>query len=329
MRDAARALDDVSDHLGEVLRRADELLVEWSRLGVQVRAQVEREVASIGEIVDGAVARAAGSGIDRAIADRLRALTAELERLEQRTRAASRAVVEQREGDRRVLWIVVAGVVLANALLVALLLRKPDAAPVAEPIRIEAPAGTTAQPLDPKQSPESTTQPAGAADSTPPAGATGTLAAQPAANAGATGGAPPSNAGTGGVPASGAGVNGPSASGAGVNGPSASGTGLNGPSASGAGTTSASPASSAGGNAAGAKQGPGAASSGAGRSGPGAPAGAAKAGNAPSAPTRPSSSPSSSQPGGVRPMTEPPRLTPSPIVLPPKSSNAHGHKKQP
>ena len=319
MRDAARALDDVSDHLGEVLRRADELLVEWSRLGVQVRAQVEREVASIGEIVDGAVARAAGSGIDRAIADRLRALTAELERLEQRTRAASRAVVEQREGDRRVLWIVVAGVVLANALLVALLLRKPDAAPVAEPIRIEAPAGTTAQPLDPKQSPESTTQPAGAADSTPPAGATGTLAAQPAANAGATGGAPPSNAGTGGVPASGAGVNGPSAS----------GTGLNGPSASGAGTTSASPASSAGGNAAGAKQGPGAASSGAGRSGPGAPAGAAKAGNAPSAPTRPSSSPSSSQPGGVRPMTEPPRLTPSPIVLPPKSSNAHGHKKQP
>ena len=123
MRDAARALDDVSDHLGEVLRRADELLAEWSRLGVQVRAQVEREVAGIGEVVDGAVARAAGSGIDRAIAERLRALTAEIDRLEQRTRAAARAVAEQREGDRRVLWIVVAGVVLANALLVALLLR--------------------------------------------------------------------------------------------------------------------------------------------------------------------------------------------------------------
>lgn len=139
MRDAARALDDVSDHLGEVLRRADELLAEWSRLGVQVRAQVEREVAAIGEVVDGAVARAAGSGIDRAIADRLRALTAEIERLEQRTRAASRAVIEQRDGDRRVLWIVVAGIVLANALLVALLLRRPDPVPVAEPIRIETP----------------------------------------------------------------------------------------------------------------------------------------------------------------------------------------------
>jgi hypothetical protein len=139
MRDAARALDDVSDHLGEVLRRADELLAEWSRLGVQVRAQVEREVAAIGEVVDGAGARAAGSGIDRAITDRLRALTAEIERLEQRTRAASRAVVEQREGDRRVLWIVVAGVVLANALLVVLLLRKPEPVPVAEPIRIETP----------------------------------------------------------------------------------------------------------------------------------------------------------------------------------------------
>lgn len=145
MRDAARALDDVSDHLGEVLRRADELLAEWSRLGVQVRAQVEREVAAIGEVVDGAVARAASSGIDRAIADRLRALTAEIERLEQRMRAASRAVVEQRDGDRRVLWIVVAGVVLANALLVALLLRKPEPAPVAEPIRIETPVAPPEQ----------------------------------------------------------------------------------------------------------------------------------------------------------------------------------------
>ena len=139
MREAARALDDVSDHLGEVLRRADDLLAEWSRFGAQVRDQVEREAAAIGEVVDGAVGRAASGGLDRAIGDRLRALTTELERLEQRARAASRAVVEQRETDRRLLWAVVAGVVLANALLVVLILRRPEAAAVAEPIRIDAP----------------------------------------------------------------------------------------------------------------------------------------------------------------------------------------------
>jgi hypothetical protein len=275
MRDAARALDDVSDHLGEVLRRADELLVEWSRLGVQVRAQVEREVAAIGDVVDGAVARAAGSGIDRAIADRLRGLTAELERLEQRTRAASRAVTEQREGDRRVLWIVVAGVVLANALLVALLLRKPDAAPVAEPIRIEAPAASTAQPADPTQAP-ATSPPAATADSISTAGAS--------AGAGAPNAQPPSNAGSGAAsPASNAAASGPPASNTGAN------------SAAGAG----------------AKQGQGAPNSSA-SSGPATPAaGAGRTG------------------GAVRPVNEPPRLTPSPIVLPPKSGNAHGHKKQP
>ena len=174
MREAARALDDVSDHLGEVLRRADELLAEWSRLGVQVRAQVEREVAAIGEVVDGAVARAAGSGIDRAIAERLRALTAEIDRLEQRTRAASRAVAEHREGDRRVLWIVVAGIVIANALLVALLLRKPEPVPVAEPIRIETPAAPPAavEAVSPSAVPAGATG-APSAGSADPAAATG------------------------------------------------------------------------------------------------------------------------------------------------------------
>lgn len=305
MRDAARALDDVSDHLGEVLRRADELLVEWSRLGVQVRAQVEREVAAIGEVVDGAVARAAGSGIDRAIADRLRGLTVELERLEQRTRAASRAVTEQREGDRRVLWIVVAGVVLANALLVALLLRKPDVAPVAEPIRIEAPAPSTAQPVDPAQPPTSPS--AGTADSISTAGAPSAAgsapSAQPALNTGAAAGSPGSNAGAASPPASNAGT---------TAGPPTSNTGAN--SAAGAG----------------AKQGPGT-PNGAAKSGPAAPAaGAGRAGSAPSnAATRPSVPPSSPPAGAVRPVNEPPRLTPSPIVLPPKSGNAHGHKKQP
>lgn len=138
MRDAARALDDVSDHLGEVLRHADELLAEWGRFGAQVRTQVEREACAIGAVVDGAVERAASAGIDRAIAERLRLLSAEIERIEQRARAASRAVTEQREEDRRVLWIVVAGVVLANALLVVLLLRKPEPVRALEPIRIEA-----------------------------------------------------------------------------------------------------------------------------------------------------------------------------------------------
>jgi hypothetical protein len=166
MREAARALDDVSDHLGEVLRRADELLADWSRFGAQVRTQVDREAAAIGEVVDGAVMRAASAGLDRAIADRLRALTTELERLEQRTRAASRAVVDHRDGDRRVLWIVVAGIVVANALLVALLLRKPDAAPVAEPIRIEstaAPQSTATNPVQAVTSAAGSADPAGAA----------------------------------------------------------------------------------------------------------------------------------------------------------------------
>ena len=163
MGEAARSLDDVSDHLGEVLRRADELLAEWSRFGAEVRAQVDREVAAIGDVVDGAVARAAGAGLDRAIVDRLRALTAELERLEQRTRAVSRAASERRDSDRRVLWVVVAGIVLANALLVALLLRKPDAAPVAEPVRIES----TAAPPPPQPGPApGSASPAGSGDAT-------------------------------------------------------------------------------------------------------------------------------------------------------------------
>jgi hypothetical protein len=140
MREAARALDDVSDHLGEVLRHADELLAEWARFGGQVRAQVEREAEAIGGVVDAAVTRAAAAGIDQAIAERLRGLTAELERLEQRARAASRAAAEQRETDRRALWAVVAGVVIANVLLVILVLRKPEVAPVPEAIRVEAPA---------------------------------------------------------------------------------------------------------------------------------------------------------------------------------------------
>jgi hypothetical protein len=197
MRDAARALDDVSDHLGEVLRRADGLLADWGRFGAQVREQVEREAAAIGQVVDGAVGRAAATGIDRAIGDRLRALTAELERIEQRARAASRAVVEQREADRRILWAVVAGIVLANALLVVLILRKPEAAPVAEPIRLDAPAtsSSAAAPAAPSATPDPAGPATGsaAAIATPPESAgsatgSGSPAEKPGAGQGATAG---------------------------------------------------------------------------------------------------------------------------------------------
>ena len=222
MREAARALDDVSDHLGEVLRRADDLLVEWSKFGAQVHDQVEREAAAVGEVVDSAVGRAAATGIDRAIGERLRALTSELERIEQRARAASRAVVEQREADRRILWAVVAGIVLANALLVVLILRKPAAAPVAEPIRLDA----ASAPADPAQAAQESAQ-AGSAgsDTTPGQAAAGSAAAGPSGDgaAGARGAASAAgNTGTG----SAAGANGSGA--AGANGGSAAGAGTGG-----------------------------------------------------------------------------------------------------
>lgn len=143
---AEAALDDVSDHLGIVLQRADELLAQWSAFGASVRGQVEREAAAVGEAVAGAVdtavARATASGIDRAITDqvgsRLTALAAEIARLEARTRAAARGIADQRTGDRRLLWVVIGGIVLANALLVAILLRRPASVPAyAEPTKVE------------------------------------------------------------------------------------------------------------------------------------------------------------------------------------------------
>ncbi len=151
---AEAALDDVSDHLGVVLQRADELLAQWSTFGAAVRGQVEREAAAIGDAVAGAVdtavARATASGVDRAIADqvgsRLTALTAEIAKLEARTRAAARAVADERTGDRRLLWVVIGGIVLANALLVAILLRGPAASPAPAPatpakVELAAPPG--------------------------------------------------------------------------------------------------------------------------------------------------------------------------------------------
>lgn len=191
MREAARALDDVSDHLGEVVRRADELLAEWARFGAQVRAQVDREAAAIGEVVDGAVARAAGTGLDRAIAERLRALTSELERLEQRTRAASRAVVEHRDADRRLLWIVIAGIAVANVLLVALLLRRPAPAPIAEPVRVESTTPPVTDPAPAPSPPSAPEAPAAGSAGTASGGApSGAVVPVPAAGSGTPGGAP-------------------------------------------------------------------------------------------------------------------------------------------
>jgi hypothetical protein len=151
---AEAALDDVSDHLAVVLQRADELLAQWSAFGAAVRGQVEREAAAIGDAVAGAVdtavARATASGIDHAITEqvgsRLTALTGEIARLEARARAAAGAVVAARMGDRRLLWGVIGGIVLANALLVAILLRPPAVVAVpapAEPTKVEpaSPAG--------------------------------------------------------------------------------------------------------------------------------------------------------------------------------------------
>ncbi len=291
MRDAARALDDVSDHLGEVLRHADELLAEWARFGAQVRTQVDREAAAIGAVVDGAVERAASAGIDRAIAERLRALTAELERLEQRARAASRVATEQRQADRRVLWIVVAGVVLANALLVLLLLRKPEPLRVPAPIRVES---TIPAAVDPGLAAPPATGSAGAhgtASEAPPAtGPNGSLPAGASVHAGSNAGSDEAG-GTSGHDAAGAPP--------GVGAPVAGKPGA--PGAAAARPEAATPAPAKPG-----ARGP-AARSGANTPAIGKPAGASRS--------------DSEAAGAARPMA-------SPIVLPPKAGTARPHKKQ-
>jgi hypothetical protein len=202
---AGAALDSISDHLGIVLKRADALLAEWSTFGASVRDQVQREATTIGETVassiDGAVVRATTAGIDRAVTDhlgaRLAALTAELTRLEQRARAASRSFGDQRTGDRRVLWIVAAGVLIANALLVALLVRTPPATvamPVPEPARIEL-VTPSPSPASPAESPAtgSPTEPAAATQ----AGSAATGSAAPSVpGAGSGSAAAPKQAGS-------------------------------------------------------------------------------------------------------------------------------------
>lgn len=145
MRDPARgALDDVSDHLGEVLRRADRLLADWSAFGAKVRDQVDREARTVGlavaSSVDSAVRGVADKAIGEQIEARLSALTVELGKLEQRSRAAMRALELERGSQRRTGWlalVALVGIAVANVLLVRLLLRD---APVQAPLVVPAPA---------------------------------------------------------------------------------------------------------------------------------------------------------------------------------------------
>ncbi|MEP6862357.1 MAG: hypothetical protein ABJE66_17155 [Deltaproteobacteria bacterium] len=129
MAEPARALDDVSAQLAEMLRHADALLDDWMRFGAEVRARVEREAAGVGAVV----AQAVDGASERALAMRLAAVSTELERLEQRIRAASRIAAEQRATDRRILAGIAAGVGIVIALLVVLVLRGPTPPQLAPP----------------------------------------------------------------------------------------------------------------------------------------------------------------------------------------------------
>jgi hypothetical protein len=162
---SVRVLDDVSDHMAQVLRQADELLAEWARFGASVRGQVERETVAIGDAVatsiDRAVAQAVATteaGVDRAVVDavtakigaQLQTLALELGRLEARAKAANRALGEQRAADRRILWGIAGGLAIAIGLLVVLVLRKPPISePMPAPVPIVEPKQDLPKPPDP------------------------------------------------------------------------------------------------------------------------------------------------------------------------------------
>lgn len=154
-------LEVASDRMAELLRRADDLLLEWSSFGASVRAQVEREAAQLGDVVvdatEVAVRRAAAEGTSRAIADQLGkqlgALAAEVGKLETRARAATRALGEQRRGDRRLLYGLAGALLVANGLLVVLLIRNPPpviaavpSAPAIAPTPVERPVERAPEP---------------------------------------------------------------------------------------------------------------------------------------------------------------------------------------
>jgi len=148
MAEPARALDDVSAQLAEMLRHADALLDDWMRFGADVRARVERETAGIGAVV----AQAVDGASERALALRLAAVSTELERLEARIRAASRIAAEQRTTDRRILIGIAAGVGIVIALLAVLVLRAPAApeiVPPPQPAQVFTPPPDAAPPPPP------------------------------------------------------------------------------------------------------------------------------------------------------------------------------------
>jgi hypothetical protein len=147
MAEPARALDDVSAQLAEMLRHADALLDDWMRFGAEVRARVEREAAGVGAIV----AKAVDGASEQALAMRLAAVSTELERLEQRVRAASRIAAEQRATDRRILAGIAIGVGIVIALLVVLVMRPPAPPQVAppQPVPVVAPPVDAAPPPPP------------------------------------------------------------------------------------------------------------------------------------------------------------------------------------
>lgn len=157
MAEPARALDDVSAQLAEMLRHADALLDDWMRFGAEVRARVEREAAGVGEVV----AKAVDGASERALALRLAAVSTELDRLEQRIRAATRIAAEQRAGDRRILAGIAVGVAAVLALVVVLVLRGPAPPAIAapQPMPVLAPPLDAAPPLADAAPPDAATAP--------------------------------------------------------------------------------------------------------------------------------------------------------------------------
>src|SRR5258705_7814809 len=118
----ARELDDVSAQLAEVLRHADALLDDWSRFGVAVRARVDHEA----ETIASAVAAGVDAASERALAQRLAAVSPELDRLQQRLRTASRQAADARTTHRRLFARIPIGTGIALPLLVPLALRNPE-----------------------------------------------------------------------------------------------------------------------------------------------------------------------------------------------------------
>lgn len=150
-RPAVRSSDEddplaaINDHLGRFLRQADQLLDDWARFGADVRTRVTHEVDRVGAAVEQAVDGSVGLVADRAaarvsddVAGRLAARLADVhDEIDRATRAARRATAAvdalHTGGRRTSRWAAaaLAAAVVADALLLALLVRQPDTAPVA------------------------------------------------------------------------------------------------------------------------------------------------------------------------------------------------------